>query len=158
MRYGVFNKTRWMLMFACILLVSGAYLPVHAARQSLKQAHPFAQHFLVLQLSDASPAKQTQVLEAANNVLKFYGPDKVAIDVVTFGPGVHLLFARNKNAKMVNSLAVQGVRFDICGNTLDTIKREKGSVPPLNANAVRIQAGIPRIMELVGQGYVLVRP
>jgi intracellular sulfur oxidation DsrE/DsrF family protein len=59
---------------------------------------------------------------------------------------------------MVNSLAAQGVRFDICENTLKTIKREKGTVPPLNANAIKVTAGIARIMTLVNKGYILVRP
>jgi len=146
----------WLVV--CLSLL--ALLPAqgHAAQESLKASKPFAQHFLVLQLSDGSQAKQKEVLDVANNMLKFYGTDNIAIDVVTFGPGVGLLFAKNKNAKMVNSLAVQGVRFDICENTLKTIKREKGSVPALNPRATKVQAGVARIMSLVKEGFILVRP
>lgn len=146
------------LFLGNVLLVFGAGAPAHAASGSLAASKPFASHFLALQLSDASPSKQKEVLDVANNMLKFYGPDNIAIDVVTFGAGVSLLYADNKNAKMVNSLAAQGVRFDICENTLKTIKREKGAVPALNPHATKVPAGVARIMALVKEGYVLVRP
>lgn len=146
----------WLVV--CVWLLACLPIQGHAAQKSLKASKPFAQHFLALQLSDGSPAKQKEVLDVANNMLKFYGTDNIAIDVVTFGPGVRLLFAKNKNAKMVNSLAVQGVRFDICENTLKTIKRDKGSVPALNPHATKVQAGVARIMSLVKAGFILVRP
>ena len=52
--------------------------------------------------------------------MKFYDPDKVAIEVVAFGPGIDLLRPDNPNRKLVESLVAQGVRFDICLNTVDT--------------------------------------
>ena len=47
---------------------------------------PFAEHFLVLQLSDSDPKKGRLVLSVASNLLKGYGPDKIAVEVVAFGP------------------------------------------------------------------------
>lgn len=155
---GYARKRLFALFLSSVLLVIGTSPLAHAASGSLAASKPFASHFLVLQLSDSAPAKQKEVLDVANNMLKFYGPDNIAIDVVTFGSGVRLLYADNKNAKMVSSLAAQGVRFDICENTLRTIKREKGSVPALNPNATKVPAGVARIMTLVKEGYILVRP
>ena len=83
---------------------------------------PFAEHKLALQLSDNDPKKEGLVISVAYNLLKFYGPDKVAIEVVTFGPGIDLLKADNPNRTLVDSLVAQGVRFDVCGNTLDTLE------------------------------------
>ena len=71
---------------------------------------PFAEHRIVLQLSDNDPKKQGLVISVAYNLLKLYDPDKVAIEVVTFGPGIDLLFPDNANRKLVESLVAQGVR------------------------------------------------
>jgi len=118
----------------------------------------FAEHHLTLQLSDAGEDKQSQVLNVANNVLKVYGPDKVAIDVVAFGPGVDLLREGNKNAERISSLVAQGVRFDVCMNTVATIERNTGKPYPLNPRAHPVEAGIARIMTLAEHGYITVRP
>jgi hypothetical protein len=45
----------------------------------------------VLQLSDNDARKQGLVISVANNLMKFYDPDKVAVEIVAFGPGIELL-------------------------------------------------------------------
>jgi len=118
----------------------------------------FTEHRLVLQLSDADDAKQTQVLNNAANVLEVYGPDKVAIEVVTFGPGIDLLHDGNKNAERIHSLTLQGVVFDVCLNTVHTIERNTGKPYALNPLARPVRAGIVQIMTLAEHGYTVVRP
>ena len=73
------------------------------------QDKPFAEHKIVLQLSDSDPKKQGLVISVANNLMKFYDPDKVAIEVVTFGPGIDLLKPDNPNRKAIESIVAQGV-------------------------------------------------
>jgi intracellular sulfur oxidation DsrE/DsrF family protein len=119
---------------------------------------PFAEHRIVLQLSDNDPKKQGLVISVANNLLKFYDPDKVAIEVVTFGPGIDLLRPDNGNRKLVESLVAQGVRFDVCLNTVDTIERETGHRPEFIPVATPVQVGVGQIMSLTENGYTLVRP
>jgi len=136
-------------------------LGLTASIQAIAQApgeSAFVEHRLTLQLSDAGEDKQAQVLNVANNVLKVYGPDKVAIDVVAFGPGVDLLHQGNKNAERISSLVAQGVRFDVCMNTVNTIERNTGKPYPLNPQAHPVEAGIARIMTLAEHGYITVRP
>jgi|SRR5699024_1064036 len=119
---------------------------------------PFAEHFLVLQISDDDPAKQAMVLSVASNLMEYYDPDMVDIEIVAFGPGIELLFADSDNAELVDSLAAQGVRFAGCMNTIETIIRKTGKKPELNENMIPVQAGVARILELTGEGYTLVRP
>ncbi|MBW4091516.1 MAG: hypothetical protein HIU82_10455 [Proteobacteria bacterium] len=121
-------------------------------------APPFATHHLVLQLSDASEAKRRLVLSVANNMLKRYGPDRIAIEVVAFGPGVRLLYAAGPDRVGVDSLIAQGVQFDVCMTTIGTIARDTGHAPALDPKAVRVTYGVGRIMSLAEKGYVLVRP
>jgi intracellular sulfur oxidation DsrE/DsrF family protein len=119
---------------------------------------PFAEHRIALQLSDSDPNKQTLVISVANNLLKLFDPDKVAIEVVTFGPGIDLLRRDNANRKRVESLVAQGVRFDVCLNTVDTIERETGQRPDILAVATPVQVGVGQILSLTENGYTLVRP
>ncbi len=119
---------------------------------------PFAEHRIVLQLSDSDPKKQGLVISVAYNLLKLYDPDKVAIEVVAFGPGIELLFPDNSNRKLIESLVAQGVKFDICLNTVDTIERETGKRPQYIAAATPVQVGVGQILSLTENGYTLVRP
>ena len=118
----------------------------------------FIEHRLTLQLSDAAEAKQAIVLSVAANILKAYGPDKVAIDVVAFGPGIDLLHAGNPNAAKIRSLVAQGVRFDACMNTVETIERETGKPYTLAPEARRVGSGVVQIITLAEHGYTTVRP
>ena len=112
----------------------------------------------MLQLSDNDPKKQGLVISVANNLLKFYDPDKVAIEVVTFGPGIELLFPDNSHRARIESLVAQGVRFDICLNTVDTIERDSGKRPEFIAVATPVQVGVGHILSLTENGFTLVRP
>jgi uncharacterized protein len=119
---------------------------------------PFAEHRIVLQLSDNDPSKQSLVISVAYNLLKLYDPDKVAIEVVAFGPGIDLLFPGNSNRARIESLVAQGVKFDICLNTVDTIERGTGKRPQYIPAATPVQVGVGQILSLVENGYTLVRP
>jgi uncharacterized protein len=153
-----------MTGFSTILRVTIAALLIAIAtsdaraQQAPLQDKPFAEHKIVLQLSDNDPRKQGLVLSVASNLMKFYDPDKVAIEIVAFGPGIELLRPENPNRKMVESLVAQGARIDICLNTVDTIEREVGKRPEFIAAATPVQVGVAQILFLTENGYTLVRP
>ena len=128
------------------------------AQQVPLQDKPFAEHKIVLQLSDNDAGKQNLVISVANNLLKFYDPDKVAIEVVAFGPGIEVLRTESPARKQVESLIAQGVRFDVCLNTVDTIERETGRRPEIIPGATPVQVGVGQILFLTENGYTLVRP
>ena len=151
---GLFDITR--AMTAALLITTAA--PVARAQQAPLQDKPFAEHKIVLQLSDNDPRKQGLVLSVTSNLMKFYDPDKVAIEIVAFGPGIELLKPDNPNRKMVESLVAQGARFDICLNTVDTLERESGKRPEFIAAATPVQIGVAQILSLTENGYTLVRP
>lgn len=146
------------LLIATAPMITQAATPPANLPSPKLSLNPFASHRLVLQLSDGSASRQKLVLSVANTVLKRYGPDRVAVDVVAFGPGVTLLFASSPERMAVDSLIAQGVRFDVCMNTINTIRRRTGHAPALNPKAKQVPYGVPRIMSLVAHGYILVRP
>ena len=142
---------------AQVLAVTALLLTRAAAQTPPSPDKPFAEHHIVLQLSDRAQDKQLLVLSIAYNLLKAYDPDKIAIEVVAFGPGIDLLRAESPNRARVDSLVSQGVQFDICMNTVDTVERE-GKHVDINPKAVRVQVGVGRILELAEKGYTIVRP
>ena len=113
-----------MVLRLLTMLSTVVALMAPAAAQTAAADKPFAEHHIVLQLSDRDADKQLLVLSIAYNLLAAYNPDKIAIEVVTFGPGIDLLRAKNPNRVRVDSLISQGVVFDICMNTVDTLERE----------------------------------
>lgn len=117
-----------------------------------------ASHHVVLQATDSNAVRQNLVINVANNLIKAYGPGAVDIEVVAFGPGISLLFANNTQAKRIQSLAAQGVRFSACMNSLHHVTKKLGHEPKLNPAAKKVPAGIVRVLDLVDAGYTLVRP
>ncbi|MET0066678.1 MAG: hypothetical protein ABW076_10090 [Candidatus Thiodiazotropha sp.] len=139
-----------------LLLLIALFIGFSPARAS--EAKPFAEKQVVLQISDPDPFKQTLVLNVANNLLKHYGPDRVEVEVVAFGPGLRLLQAGNDNSPRIDGLASQGVRFSACENTIANFTKNLGKPPELNTHAVTVSAGVVRIMDLIDQGYRLIKP
>ena len=119
---------------------------------------PFAEQKIVLQISDPDPSKQTLVLNVANNIIKHYGQDKVDVEIVAFGPGLRLLFDQNVNKGRISGLNDSGVRFAACKNTIAGMGKKLGHPPTLNNLATPVPAGVVRIIDLVNQGYILVKP
>ena len=142
-------------MFTALMLT----LPVVArAQPALLPDKPFAEHRLALQLSDNDPKKEGLIISIANNLLKAYDPDKIAIEVVTFGSGIDLLRPENPNRQRVESLIAQGVKFDVCLNTVDSIERETGKRPNIIPLAIPVQVGVAQVLSLTENGFTLVRP
>ena len=141
-------------------MIGAVTLHVNAAMAEPKPLpdKPFAEHRVVLQLSDSDARKESLVISVANNLIKAYDPDKIAVEVVAFGLGIDLLRVENANRARVESLIAQGVKFDVCLNTLDTIERETGKRPAVIPKAIPVQVGVGQILSLTENGYTLVRP
>lgn len=119
---------------------------------------PFAEQKVVLQISDMDPDKQTLVLNVATNLIKHYGQDKIDVEIVAFGPGLRLLFEENVNKDRISGLSDSGVRFAACKNTISAMEKALGHPPALNTHATPVSAGVVQIIDLVNQGYILVKP
>ena len=126
-----------------VLLVAMAFIfPVHAASD-------FAEKKVVLQISDPDPFKQTLVLNVASNLIKYYGQQKVAVEIVAFGPGLRLLFKENANSGRINSLASNDVTFSACETTIAGVTKKLGHAPTLHSNAKPVPGGVMRILDLI---------
>lgn len=161
-------KAFWLSLMATMLACATALTPATADQrvpQKVDQkaieavgGNTFASEHVVLQATDSDPVRQNLVINVANNLIKAYGPDNVDIEIVAFGPGISLLFANNKQAERIQSLATQGVRFSACENSLAHVTKKLGHEPKLNPAAKKVPAGIVRVLSLSNAGYTLVRP
>ncbi len=132
-----------------VLLISMAFiLPAHAAGDKK----------VVLQISDPNPFKQTLVLNVANNLIKHYGQGRVEVEIVAFGPGLRLLFEENVNSGRIDNLAAKDVVFSACANTIAAMSKKLGHAPALSSHSKTVPGGVVRIMDLVDQGYHLIKP
>lgn len=149
------SKLKWALF-----VFTGFFVLLSMLANSSQAAEdkPFAEKKVVLQISDNDPSKQTLVLNVASNLLKYYGPDQVDVEIVAFGPGLRLMFADNSNAGRIDGLSSSGVRFAACDNTLSKITKKLGRTPELNTHAVHVDAGVVRILDLNSQGYQIIKP
>ena len=150
MKNSIYVTPRWVLL--SFLLIFSPFI-------SADDDKPFAEARIVLQLSDGDEQSQTMVLNIANNLIKEYGgPDNIDIEIVAFGPGLKLLYAKNPNLDRINSLLANDVRFVACQNTVESITRKTGKKPDIIKAAIPVQTGVARIIKRAQEGFIIVRP
>lgn len=120
--------------------------------------HPFATTHILLQISQAIPARWNLVLNNAQNLMNYLGQQHVQIVVVAFGPGLKMYFKNSPVAARIQSLNAEGVEFDACDNTYKQMTKMMGRKPSLVNAAVLVPAGIVRIVQLERDGFSYVKP
>ncbi|MGC9270104.1 DsrE family protein [Acidiphilium sp.] len=121
-------------------------------------AHPFARLRLVIQVSEANPARWVLALNSAQNVLDYLGAQRVQIVIVAYGPGLLMLLAHSPDAKRISSMNDEGIEFDACHNTMEGMFHATGHMPVLLPQAVIVPAGVVRIMQLESHGFNYIKP
>jgi hypothetical protein len=82
-----------------------------------------------------------------------------AIELVVHGPALKTFVTASIDPDLkgkLDRLQVQGVTFGACGNTMKTFNLTLEQLPP--GARYLPQGGVVRVMELVEQGYVYIRP
>ncbi|HEY5680461.1 MAG TPA: DsrE family protein [Pseudomonadales bacterium] len=131
-----------------------------ALAEGMNDEKPFAEAHVILQVSDADPSRHQTVLDIANNLTRHYGgPDMADIEIIAFSSGVKILLTTdNPHTQRIANLMENGVRFYVCGNTLDTIERRDGKRPVVLPGVREVQTGVAFMIEEIAKGYVPVHP
>ena len=121
------------------------------------------EHRLVLQVNTNDPALMNLALNNATNVEQYYKDvgEKVSIEIVTFGPGLHMLRDDTSPVKArIKSIAQgsQSISFKACGNTQANMSKAEDKEIPLVGEAKVVKSGIVQLMKLQEQGWTYVRP
>src|SRR6202022_3322739 len=115
------------------------------------------QHHLVLQVNSNEPAMMNLALNNATNVAQYYKDlgEKVTIEAVTFGPGLHMLRADPPPVKArIKAIAesTPAISFKACGNTQENMHKAENKEIPLIPEAKVVKSGVVRVMELQERG------
>jgi len=120
-------------------------------------------HRLVLQVNTNEPATMNLALNNATNVAQYYKDlgEKVAIEVVTFGPGLHMLRDDTSPVKArIKAIkeSTPEISFKACGNTQENMHKVENKEIPIIPEATVVKSGVVRVMELQEQGWTYVKP
>ncbi len=102
-------------------------------------------------------------LNNVRNIAEYYKQkgETVAIEVVTYGPGLHMLRSDTSPVKdRIAPMALENpsVTFIACGNTQTNQSKAEGKPVTLVSEAKVVPSGVVRLMELQKQGYAYIRP
>lgn len=111
---------------------------------------------IVFSITHADDEEINHVLSSANNVLKFYGPENVQMEIVAYYHGIRALLKKEKEiAVRVNALMQYDVKFIACGNTMRTKNIDSSEL--IEGSEV-VSAGIVEMVERVKDGWVYIKP
>jgi intracellular sulfur oxidation DsrE/DsrF family protein len=120
-------------------------------------------HRLILQVNTDDPAAMNLTPNNATNVTQHYKElgEKVKIEVVTFGPGLHMLRDDTSPVKArieQMALSTPEVSFKACGNTQEKMHQAEHKDIPIVSQAQVVESGVVRVMELQEKGWSYVKP
>lgn len=122
-------------------------------------------HRVAIQVNQNDPQVMNLALNNASNVIEYYRARKedVDIDIVTYGPGLHMLRADTSpvqdRLKRLKELAFPGkIRFSACDNTRKNMEKAEGREISVVPDATIVPSGVVQLMELQEQGWSYVKP
>jgi intracellular sulfur oxidation DsrE/DsrF family protein len=120
-------------------------------------------HRLAVQVDVNDPATMNLALNNVTNAAQHYSQigQKVEIEVVAFGPGLHMLREDTSPVKArIKSMSetMPELTFSACGNTRENMTKVEAKEIPLITQAKVTKSGVIRLMELQERGWSYLRP
>ena len=135
---------------ACIV----AALPLGVALP-LRAQQPAQRAKVVLQMSEADPAKWNLALNNARNIQTDLGAANVDIELVAYGPGIGMLKADSVVGNRIDEALAAGVKVLACENTMRNQKLAKDDMLP---KVGYVASGVVELMQKQQQGWAYMRP
>jgi intracellular sulfur oxidation DsrE/DsrF family protein len=108
-----------------------------------------------VQVSEADPARWNLVLNNVRNLQDELGADKVAVEIVAYGPGIGMLKLDAATNSRVTDAIKAGVAVQACENTMRNQKLVRADMHP---NVTYVPAGVVQIIQRQQQGWAYLRP
>jgi len=146
----------WFHRTAAVALASLTLVSVASAADTKPQ------HRLLIQVDQNDPAVMNLALNNATNVIEHYRSkgQEVAVDVVTYGPGLHMLRADTSpvqdRIKQLKNVAT--IQFSACNVTRGGMEKKEGHSIDIMSDAVLVPSGVIHLMELQEDGWSYIRP
>jgi len=146
------NK-RTLIRFIAASLVGIVAATSALAQAKLDKASQPAK--LVIQVSDADPAKWSLALNNAKNVQEELGAKNVEIEIVAYGPGIGMLKKDAITSDRVDEATMAGIKVVACENTIRNLKLTRADI---HSAASYANSGVVEIMQKQKAGCAYVRP
>lgn len=118
---------------------------------------------VAIHVDENDPARMTMALNNAANIHSYYADkgEEVAIRIVTYGPGLHML--RADTSPVADRIAVMALEdpnltFAACGNTHSAMSRKAGGDVALIDEAEIVPSGAIELITLQQEGWSYLRP
>lgn len=118
---------------------------------------------VAIHVDENDPATMNMALNNAANIFKHYSEvgREVHVEIVTYGPGLHMYRAdtspvRDKISLM--ALEHQTLAFSACLNTVEAMVQKESRDIDLLEEVTVVPSGAVRLMELQEQGWSYLRP
>ena len=126
-----------------------ALLPLAAAAQDAKKMR------VVVQVSEADPARWNLVLNNVRNLQHDLGAANVTIEVVAYGPGIGMLKLDAVSNSRVSDAVKDGVKVAACENTMRNQKLVHADMHP---GVSYVPSGVVEIVRRQQEGWAYLRP
>ncbi len=136
------------LAVAVVLAAAAAFAPAVSHAQSER-------YKVVLQVSDADPAKWNLTLNNARNIQQDLGAKNVDVEIMAFGPGLSMLKADSKVADRLAQALDSNVGLMACESTMRNTKVKRED---MYGGIGYVDAGVVHIMKRQREGWAYVRP
>ncbi len=139
------------------LLAGGAVLAAALpllARAQAQPAAPAAKNRALFQVSDNDPARWNMVLNNMINLREGVGGESIEIELVAFGPGLHMLKADSPVKARIADALKSGVAIDACQNTMKGMKLTPADMLP---EIGYVRSGVVEVMRKQQQGWAYIR-
>src|SRR6202790_2045075 len=144
--------------FAALALMSMAFASTSLAADGKP-------HRVAIQVDQNDPQVMNLALNNATNVIEYYRAmnEDVDVDIVTYGPGLHMLRADTSpvqdRIKRLKDLVFPGkIQFSAGNVTKQGMEKTEGHAISILPDATIVPSGVVHLMELQEQGWSYVRP
>lgn len=144
-------RRRTFVAFAAITVLSTAGLSGAANAQDGAKKKTR----VVVQVSDADPARWNLALNNVRNLQEDLGAANVTIEIVAYGPGIDMLKLEAVSNSRITDALKAGVQVSACENTMRNQKLARADMHP---GVGYVPAGVVEIIERQQQGWAYLRP
>jgi len=138
-----------------LLSLSLLALPLGMAPGSARAQDAAKKARVVVQVSEADPARWNLVLNNVKNLQDDLGAANVEIEVVAYGPGIGMLKLDAVSNSRVSDAIKAGVHVAACENTMRNQKLTRADMHP---NVSYVPAGVTEIVQRQRDGWAYLRP
>lgn len=133
-------------LLATALVAANAQTTLTSAPKTLK---------LLIQMSDADPARWNLALNNAKNTQDELGAGNIDIQIVAYGPGIGMLKLDSAVNSRLADAAKAGVKLVACENTM---RNQKISRDDMHPSTAFVASGVVELVRKQSEGWAYIRP